>query len=1310
MCLGLAENPIVQGESGILLGFTLTGHTLSNQRDTTKPAGLFGDTITAPAGAQTSIGDLTVSKSGESILFVPRGPQGDPLPISDIRSSDDVQVLQVVGTTNASTCTLTFGGRTTAPIPLQPLPPQTSFVWRATLPSAGSYTIGHAWADFWGWPAGTHGSTQALFQVFDSGKLVGSAIQDLSVLPGVNSNLASDVAVPGEGVFRQLGVFNFTGTNLEIRLSGPTDAGLLVAGMMRLVPVGDTAPEHVGFINPAQWFPAEKQGSLQNAASTARYGNWTLVYFYSAVGLGQQGYLGVPSGSVGTAFPAASDVQQALSALPNVLPGSLKVTSPSNQAISIQFSGLMGGKNWPTMACSDPAVGVIHDGTAGSSVGGDTPSVTINGVSHDLKAFSFAPGTSRIAFYLIQDAPAVQYRRYCESLYQNLNWYPLAAGIGYGGRVGYASQSGPLANWIFQGIAGPAEFQVDVTWPGGDPNGDLLECAILDGSGVALLTTSGIDQSKAPGDSVDAAGVRWKSVGRCTLPLQVNSLTVQARGVGTPGKHVILDSVRLTRVSPARGTKILPGDQVLFRMPADFVRTPSGSVAAVSGVPVTPASSTRLPAIPPTTKTMKLGYNCDYPIFWGSDSCYANMAVQVQQPIGLAQDAQGNPTKISVDIYAGGGSAATPITVPISDGGLGFGVPTCGGGVWMLQYTGSPWCSCRLETFDGLCNVDEITSRRVTNGNVNRIYYQVTSKTPASPSLQLRFRSTRQNSDGSFQCDVSGVAVYPPDVDPESPPRWRPSFLKKLRGVQCFRFMDMMATNELNLSKFAHLPDQANFPLGYSSQVISAPIATIGPPQPDAFAEAGSGTVVRVTTKVPHGLDTGFIVGLRTTDGTSLGQVLSNVVDPKTGATTATSRAPIDPTDGYRGQYGLNLCHVIDETTVQIGVDVFGGPLARMTNTLTPANAVIHAEVAPHARTGADDIADLCIASGLEPWVNVPWLATDDCVSRLAQVLARRLPAGRLIHVEYGNEPWNTAFVGNTYAVRMTKLLGQPDGGYVPYYMTRMGQVHKIFRDVWAALGRDPADVRRVCGVQQDYAAGTTAPCLDYAVAKGISFDELSPASYYNNAPAAGPVDDLLTREQLLDLFAMNVQQSDLPAHMAIHLQYCRDALAKNPAATWLSNVVLVNYEGGPGSITTPAMTANLAARNHGAHRHPDFAEIELHHLQMLEDAGVKLFNIFTLYGTRDLPQWGVYEGYQMEVGTGDATLDLANVNDFENLPAIKSETAAALMKWSAMLPQPTPPTPIPTPTPTPTPTPPAPPARVLHRNGTVRAYGMAAY
>ena len=1265
---------------------------MSTHQDESIPVHLYGDGSANAGGTPAGIGDLTVSKSGESILFVPRGSQGEALPIASIRSSDDVQVLQVVGATQAATCTLTLGGSTTAPIPLQPLPPLTSFVWQAKLPKPGRYDIGHLWCDVWGLPAGAHGSSQALFEVFSGGKKLGSATLDQSPIPGNASSVAPDVSAQGVGGFRQLGTFDIAGTDLTVQLSGGANPGMLLAGVLRVAPSGSTAAADVGFINPAHWVPPGAQGALDGASATTRYGNWTTIYFESGPGLAYEGCYAAPTGSAMTGFPRAADVEPALNALANASPGSIKVSASSNQAMTIQFTGLMGGQSWPTLVSSEPSFQVLHDGTGGSSIGGDYPTVTVNGVAHTLRGLSYAPGKPRIAFHLIQDAPAVQYLRFAEGLFQLYAWCNIAEGVGYGARVGYPAQAGVLANWRFQGLTGPADFQVDITWPGADLAGDKLECALLDGSGQVLATVSGIDQSLAPGDSVDAAGVGWKSLGRVTLPLQVNALTVQARGAGTPNKHAILDSVRLTRVSADRGAKIRPGDSVLFHMPTDFIRTGSGSVAAVSGVLVAPAPATRLPAIPTTQKTMKLGYNCDFPVYYAIDSCYANMAIQAQQPFGLARDGQGNPTQLAQDIYSTGGTASTLLTISPADSGRGYGVPTGSPGIWVLQYTGSSWNSCTLEAQTSTTQVTEITSPQVTNANVLRRTYRVATTTPAAPALQLRYRSTQANPDGTYRCDIKGLAVYPPDVDPDSPPQWRPGFLKKLRGVQCFRFMDMLGTNAMNLSEFAHLPDQANFPLGYFGRTLSIPVASIGPPAPDPFSEAGGGTVVRVTTKVPHGLATGFIVGLQATDGSSLGQVLSNVVDPKTGVATATPRDPFDPTDEYQGRYARNLCRVIDATTLQIGIENFGGPLARMTNTLTPANAIIKAACAPQALMGPADIADLCTATGLEPWVNVPWLATDDCVGRMARVLAQRLPAGRAIHVEYGNEPWNAAFVGNNLCSRMARLAGLADTSYVPYYMMRMGQVHKIFRDTWAGLGRNPADVRRACGVQQEWAGGSTTPCIAYAVANGISFDEVAAGSYYSNGPASGPLDDLLTREQLLDLFAMNVQQSDMPGCMAAHLQACRDALAQNPTQTWLGDVVLVNYEGGPDTMTTPTMTANLAARNHGVHRHPDFCEIELNHLQMLEDAGVKLFNIFTLYGTRDTSQWGVYEGYQMEAGTGDAALDVANVNDFENLPAIKSETAAALMKWSKLQQQP------------------APPARPVLRNGTALSYGGGIY
>lgn len=1235
----------------------------------------------APAG-QPIIGRLSVSHSGESIIYAPQDSQGNSLPITALRNADDIQLIALSGVAQSSSFTLRLDNQTTAPIPLFPAPQLTSFVWSATLPQAGSYDLAMSWG-YYGTPPGGGACSQALLEVLDSGKVISSFPFDQTKYP----DETVDSAVANVGVFKTLGTCAATTTNLQIRLSGAANSGTLLAGTIRLVPQGSTDPTQVGYIDPSNNRSGGSDGVLEGRAGIEVYGFWTLTFFHTNVGSWHGVWYATATGTQPTLFPKGADIQAALQALPNVPAGVVQVSPRSSQQYLVHFTGPLAGTLVTTLVSSDAAFQIIHNDTADTSVGGQYPSVTVNGSAYPLKAVSYAAGHPLAVYHLIQDAPDVQYLRFGEGLFQS-GYYPVRYNYGFSGQVGYPPNSGPVGLWRFQALPGSAQYQVAITWPGEDANADLLGCLIQDGLGNTLASVSGIDQSQAPADFQDA-GVGWKVVAVVTLPSLVNNLNVTAIGTGTANKHLILDAVRISRVSPRQSIRIQPGDQVSFTAPAGFITTANGPMPAVSGVPVNPAGPSRLPALPAGPKTMKLGMNIDPPNYFGTDSYFINLAIQASGPIGLTQSAAGNPTLLGFNPRSGFGAATVPLSQPPSDaGGRGRGVPNTTNGVWIVEWRGSAGNWCEITSNATSTGVTEDVSRRVS-GAVNRRFFQVQESFASAPGVSIGFFSTKLSSNPSYaklnyyDCDISGVAVYPPDVDPKQASRWRPSFVSKLKGLHCVRFMDLFGTNNMNLSSFSHFPDPANFPLGYGNRSIAIPIASISPPTPDPFADNVAGTVVRVTTTIPHGLATGFRVGLRSNDGSSLGQVIGHAIDPRTNATTTTARDPIDPTDNLNGSSRQNLCHVIDARTLQIGINVGSGPLARMANTLTPTNGYLYAEVAPGAMMAPADAADLCVEAQVEPWVNVPWLADDDCVARMAQAFADRLPRGTHVHVEYGNEAWNYGFNGFFYSVWQNNLNGTPGTDYVPVYITRMSQVHQIFRDVWQRAGRDPNDVRRVCGAQTGNAGGSTGPIVQYALKHHISFDELAPASYYNNEPASGALDNLLTREQLLDLLAVNLQQSDLPAALTTNLQILAGALAQNPTATWLGDVVLVNYEGGPDTMTTAAMNANLASRNHGVHRDPDFREIELYHLQMLQNAGVALFNIFTLYGTRDVSQWGVYEGAQMAAGTGDATLDVANRNDFENLPAIKSETAAALRQWAALVPRSVvPPSPSPSPSP----------------------------
>lgn len=1254
---------------------------------------LVGDGPASSGASSPAIGRLKVCKSGQSVLFTPQDGSGNDLPVASVLSPDDVQVVAMAGVAASTSLRFRLGDDVTGPIALAPAPPMVSFGWVATLPQAGKYDLGMSWG-YYGPPPNGSACTRAVYKIYDGGSLIGTVALDQSRYP----DESIDLAVPDVGVFKKLGSFTFATTAMEVRLCGEAGSGTLLAGTLRLTSSGSTGPSgatdatgqsSIGYVDPSPNRANGSNGVVEGRSGVRTYGEWTLTFFHNNVGGWHGIWYAAPGGIADTAYPSLVDVQAAFAALPSIPAGSVRVAAISAQAFSISFVGDLSGRAQPTLAASDPAFKVIHDGSSSSSVGGQFPSLSINGVAHPVRAASFAVGQPTVVYHLIQDPPAVQYLRFGEGLFRAGGFFNMAYGVGFGGQVGLPTGAGPKGNWRFQGLPS-STYEVAITWPAGDPAGDLMDCLIQDGMGKTLASVTGVDQSLAPADFREG-GVGWKSLGRVTLPHASNALTVVAVGRGADNRHLLLDTVRLARVVAGQGVAIHPGDSVRFGAPAGFVSTAAGPLPAVADLVVEPADATRLPA-PTGRRSMKLGMNVDPPNYFGTDSLYGNLAIQALTPIGLAQSPQGNPTRLAFDVHAGRGGATTPLSQGPSDcDGRGRGVPSHGPGTWVLEWSSSPASECRLVPNATSTTIVEDTSRRVT-GATSRRYYDVRDAFSNSPGVALGFYGTQQNADSTYACDVTNVAVYPPDVDPTARPKWRQTFLDKLRGLQCLRFMDLFGTNNMNLAKFEHFPDPANFPLAYSGRAIRVPIESIGPPTPDLFAENVAGTVIRVKTRVPHGLTTGFMVRLRTSDGSSIGRVLGNVVDPRTNATTAVARDPLDPTDSFGGQIRQNLCHVVDATTLQIGINVYSGPLSRMTNTLTPANGYIYADIAPGAMIAPADAADLCAQLGLEPWVNVPWLADDDCVTRLAQAFVARTPAGTRVHVEYGNEGWNYGFTAFFYCVWKNNLDGNPGIAYVPSYATRMGQVHAIFRKVWRDAGRDESEVRRVCGSHLNNPGATTAMIAQAAIDRGISFDEVAPATYYSNAPLAGPGDDLLTAEQLLDVMAANVPLSEIPGLLAEHRRVLADALARNPGQTWLADVDLVLYEGGPDTMVTSTMTANMNSRSHAVHRHPGFAEIALAHLDVLEAAGVKLFNIFTMYGTRDLYQWGVYEASHMQPGTGDPAQDRANVDDFEDLGSIKSSTAAALRKWAALR------------------APEGPAAPAIARNGIARAYGRPAY
>jgi hypothetical protein len=119
---------------------------------------------------------------------------------------------------------------------------------------------------------------------------------------------------------------------------------------------------------------------------------------------------------------------------------------------------------------------------------------------------------------------------------------------------------------------------------------------------------------------------------------------------------------------------------------------------------------------------------------------------------------------------------------------------------------------------------------------------------------------------------------------------------------------------------------------------------------------------------------------------------------------------------------------------------------------------------------------------GIDPWICIPHLASDDCATQLGTLWGTNLDADRTLRVEYSNEPWNTLFSQYGYfkflAFRGNWLLtngsggfshvGEPSrAGYVHRYIPLIDAFRAAFRAARIAAGNDPDSLIRVLGSQR---------------------------------------------------------------------------------------------------------------------------------------------------------------------------------------------------------------------------------------------------
>ncbi len=1228
--------------------------------------------------APVRIGSLQVAPSGKSVVVGLVDASGAPSNVQSILPTDDVQTLSVAALPSGGSFRLGFGGQVSAPIVVAASPPTTSatvtFAVTPGTPVWVRVSLGQPSPD---------NNADTLYEVFDAPPVAGDggakrlssrSFDRINPPPPLDYQTFKDAKgnslPPGGESFTSM--FNLgtmpitpTGNTLTIRMTGglpvPPSAGNVGLGYLQVTPYGN-----VGFNEPH-----DQAAYYTPSAPNVLAGPWT-----------QYGYA-PPSGHADTFAVDPAAIQSALLGLGGgaIPAGGITVAGPPAGPYTVRSGGPLAGAVQPTLTSSDPAVAVIHDGTKGSAVGGQYPSIRINGqapitLKRPIWGARLPDGSGRptiapylpyIVYPLPQSAPASQHFPAGVGA-SNYNqgggsWSFRAPAGTYGPqptRAGASTDSTAAASWSLQGLP-PATYRVSATWAADPANTAAATFTVTDGSGKVLGSATA-DQTKAPTGATEGA-LAWGSLGTFTPTNPVNTLNVALSNGGPKGSKLVADCLRLERISADVSVVIAPTDAVTFTALAAFATTAAGPVPAAVNAPVTNPGAI-LPAFRPTPKTLRVGYNIEGASYYGTIPVYSNFAKAMSPtafPGVLATDANGYPTRLN-------GPAVNTLVIDgnyADVGGSGRGVNNAPQGRYTLMWDGA--CVCAIY---GDSNNAKVVSTRLTGAADNMIVCDFTEPFNFAPTIRLSVAGTGPNGDGTYACDLQNLRIYPPDPVTGAawakPTKYYPPFLAQLGGASCIRFMDPLAINGSNVRDYADLTPGSRMGYGNSIRLLSAPIAKIeGYTGNDAFFFRENRAIIQVTTSTPHGFAEGM--------GVQLGG----------GVGTITYDGGSTDLGYYDG-----VVHVLSPTTFLMAASGNG---KAVTNVLTPAGQVVACGVGGGSSGGGmpfADTVDLCNVAKADLWLNIPALATDDCVAAMAAYVAANLAPGLRVHVEFSNECWNSGFGQWTYCVGMSHTLLGSLSTYdnTTYQVYRSVQVHRIFYAAFARANQPTTRVRRVIGTTPYSSPGSGTESILRLLAGNvqavtgtpvnaafnalgpIQFDEISPAPYYSNdsyvgtEPSLQVAYDLLTVDQVLDVFETVAANAGLGAFVGAHVKQVAAAGLPFP-------LDVVAYECGPSEMIpngSPA-SANHASRSLAVARHPRMYGIHLNVLQQWQDVGLKLVNVFYLNGADGLEHWDTYLGYSMVAGTGDPARDRANIDDPTNLALVKSQVGGAMNRWASL-------------------------------------------
>src|SRR6478672_299573 len=279
------------------------------------------------------------------------------------------------------------------------------------------------------------------------------------------------------------------------------------------------------------------------------------------------------------------------------------------------------------------------------------------------------------------------------------------------------------------------------------------------------------------------------------------------------------------------------------------------------------------------------------------------------------------------------------------------------------------------------------------------------------------------------------------------------------------------------------------------------------------------------------------------------------------------------------------------------------------------------AEVASYTLTGVplEIMISLANQVKVEPWFNIPHLATDEYINNFAQLVKASLDKSLKVYIEYSNEVWNTNFDQGNWIEKEGENEWKEikESGYtkrINWYGKRSSQICDIWKKVF---GNQSSRVVCIMAAQSANSWTTSealnCPLWSKKPCSAHGFDVLAIAPYFGGYLGSSRYQNQVETWTLDQLFQEINQGGLLVDKPLSSLLQAGQEIQENFAVAKETNLKLVAYEGGQHLVGFEGVENNEKITNlfMSANRDPRMYDIYLKYLNQWKSIGGDLFMHF---------------------------------------------------------------------------------------------------